>query len=246
MANLSTTDAVIVELYDNPLTERKDDRYGRVVNIASINEETLIERAIANGFNGNAASMKACCEAIKNEALKGIVRGEIVTCGMAHFAVNVDGVFTGDAPQWNRDINRLVVRVTPVKELRETLKSAPVKVLGMAPDGGVIASVTDVASGKVNEKLTPGGMANIRGTHIKIAGDQPGIGLRITDHDTQKLFTVPSTSIGTNDPSKISFVIPAGLPVGSYILSIVTQFSGGGRLLNASRTLTLTYVLVVE
>jgi hypothetical protein len=32
MANLTTTDAVIIELFDNPLTENPDDRNGRVVN----------------------------------------------------------------------------------------------------------------------------------------------------------------------------------------------------------------------
>jgi hypothetical protein len=37
MANLKPTDAVIVELFDNLLTQRNDDRYGRVLNIASMN-----------------------------------------------------------------------------------------------------------------------------------------------------------------------------------------------------------------
>ncbi|MDR3308742.1 MAG: DUF4469 domain-containing protein [Tannerella sp.] len=246
MANLKDIDSVIIELYDNPLTERTDDRYGRVVNIASITEDKLIERAIENGFNGNAASMKACCEALKHEAIKGVVRGELVTYGMAHFAINVEGVFIGDAPQWDPKINKLVARVTAVKELRETLKSAPVRVLGMAPDTSVIASITDITTGSVNDVITPGGIANLKGSRIKVAGDASGVGLWIIEKDTQKTTQVMPNAMGTNDPSKISFVIPPGIITGNYILSIVTQFSGGGKLLNTPRTITLPYILVVD
>jgi hypothetical protein len=245
MANLTNTDAVIIELYDNPLTERTDDRYGRVVNIASVNEETLIERAIGNGFNGNAASMKAAFEAVKFEALKAVVRGELVTYGLGHVALDVEGAFIGDAPAWNPAVHKLAARIAPTKELRETLKATPVRILGMAPDGSVITSVTDVATGKVNETLTPGGMANIKGSRIKIAGDESGVGLFLTNKDTQEALQVPATAIGANDPSKIAFVVPTTLASGSYELSIVTQFTGGGKLLNNTKTITLNYVLAV-
>jgi hypothetical protein len=246
MATLTNTDAVIVELYENPLTERKDDRYGRVVNIASVNEETLVERAIQNGFNGNAASMKAAAEAVKLEALKAIVRGELVTYGLAHIALDVEGAFIGDTPSWDPAANKLAARIAPTKALRETLKATPVRILGMAPDGSAIASVTDVATGKVNETLTLGGMANIKGTRIKIAGDNAGNGLFLTNEDTKEAAQIPSTAIGANDPSKIAFVVPATLAKGSYRLSVVTQYSGSGKLLKEPRTIALQYVLAVE
>jgi hypothetical protein len=244
MANLADTDAVIVELYDNPLTARLGDRYGKVVNIASVNEETLIKRAVENGVNINAVVMKAACDAIRREALRAIIRGELVTYGLGHFALDVEGIFIGDAPQWDPKVNRLVARIAPVKELREALKSTPVRVLGMAPDGNVIASVTDITTNKVNEELTPGGMATIKGARIKIAGDQSGVGLWLTNQDSQEVEEVPATSIGVNDPSKVIFVVPPIRP-GSYILSIVTQFTGN-KLLNNPRTLVLNYVLVVN
>ena len=74
MSELKSIDAVIIELHDNPLTGRKDDRYGRIVNIASINTETLIRRATAAGFNGNEASMKATLVAVDEEVIKAVVR----------------------------------------------------------------------------------------------------------------------------------------------------------------------------
>jgi hypothetical protein len=247
MSNLTTTDAIIVELFDNPLTERTDDRYGRVINLASINEDTLIERAIANGFNGNAASMKAAQQALKQEAVKAVVRGEIVNFGLGHVVLDVEGSFVGDAPQWDPAIHKLAATITVSKELRETLKKTPVHVIGMAPDRAVIAAVTDVASGKVNEVLTPGGMAGIKGARIRIAGDKPGVGLFLTEQDSQVVIQIPDTAIGVNDPSKVMFVIPADLAAGSYLVSIVTQFSGNTKLpLNEPRTIAFNHLLTVE
>jgi hypothetical protein len=247
MSNLTSTDAVIIELYDNPLTERPDDRYGRVINIASINEDTLIERAIANGFNGNAASMKAAYLAVKQEAVKAVVRGEIVNFGLGHVVLDVEGAFIGDAPQWNPETNKLIASIVPSKELRETLKKTPVNVIGLAPDRAAIATLTDVASGKVNEKMTPGGMATLQGSRIKIDGDDPAVGLFITNQDTQQATQVPATSIGMNDPKKVMFVIPADLETGNYLISIVTQSgSNSTRLLNEPRTILFNQVLIVE
>jgi hypothetical protein len=245
--SLKSIDAVIVELYDNPLTERTDDRYGRVVNIASVNEDTLIERAIANGFNGNAASMKAAYQAVKDEAVKAVVRGEIVNFGLGHIAIDVEGAFIGDAPQWNPDINKLVAGITPSKDLREAIKKTPVKIIGMAPDQSVIASVTDVATGKVNERLTRGGMITVKGSRIKIAGDSPSIGLFLVNQETQASVQAPATAIGVNDPSKVIFVTPADLDAGAYLLSIVTQFTGSNsRFRNEPRTIIFNQVLTVE
>jgi hypothetical protein len=141
MSTLTSIDAVIIELFDNPLTERPDDRYGRVVNVASVNEDTLIERAIGNSFNGNAASMKAAYQAMKQEALKAIVRGEIVNFGLGHVGIDVEGVFVGDFPEWNPEKHKLAAKITTSKELSETLKTTPVKIMGMAPDQAAINQV---------------------------------------------------------------------------------------------------------
>ena len=247
MANLTTTDAVIIELFDNPLTENPNDRYGRVVNLASINEDILIARAIANGFNGNAASMKAVCEALKQEAVKAVVRGEIVHYGLGHVVLDVEGSFIGDEPQWNPEKHKLVAAITTTKDLRETLKKTPVNIRGMASNHAAILTVTDVATGKVNEVLTPGGMANIMGSRIKIDGDKPEVGLFLDNQNTQGRIQVPATAIGLNDPSKVMFVVPTDLAAGDYLMVIVTQFGGTStRLLNEPRTITFNHVLKVE
>ncbi len=50
---------VMVELYDLSITERKDDRFGRVVTTKSLNEDDLIKIAVARRTDLNASTLKA-------------------------------------------------------------------------------------------------------------------------------------------------------------------------------------------
>ena len=53
------------------------------------------------------------------------------------------------------------------------------------------------------------------------------------------------TAVLTNDPSKVTFVVPADLPTGDYKLHLTTQFSTASVLLKEPRTYVLEYVLTV-
>jgi hypothetical protein len=49
-----------------------------------------------------------------------------------------------------------------------------------------------------------------------------------------------------NDPKKVTFIVPAYLPVGDYKLSLTTQFSSGNKSLNEPRTYLFDYLLAVQ
>jgi hypothetical protein len=51
----------------------------------------------------------------------------------------------------------------------------------MAASGTYVNTLTDVASGEVNSRLTPGGGVNLTGVKIKIAGDAPGVGIHLKE-----------------------------------------------------------------
>jgi hypothetical protein len=183
---------------------------------------------------------------LKGSALKRVQRGQRVEFGLGVFHTEVSGTFTGDAAKWDASRNQLIARTLPSKELRDALKHVHVEVLGMAKTPNMIASVVDVVTGQENTCLTRGGMAHIHGTHIKIAGADPSIGLMLKALPDGATVDVPAAAIGINDPSRVSFVVPLDLSAGEYELSIVTQYTGSKAELKAPRTVTLTYPLMVE
>lgn len=244
---MATTEksSVTVELYDLTITERKDDRFGRVVNRKSLNEDDLISIAVSRRTDLNPSTIRSSFAIIKDIAKEQIADGASVSFGLGYFSLSVNGVFYGDNAKWDSAKHSLSVRVTPSAELRSAVSNATVEVRGMAEIGTVINTVTDVASGEQNAKLTPGGGLNVVGSKIKIVGDNPEVGLSLINQATQDVVKIPANTILVNDPSKLSFIIPATLPTGDYKLSISTQFSTNSSYLKEPRTYTFDYILTV-
>ena len=237
--------SLIVELYDLSITERKDDRYGRVVTGKSLNEDDLIKTAVTRRTDLNPSTLKAAVEILKEIAIEEVCNGASVSFGLGYYGLKVNGVFVGDNAQWDASKNSLAVRVAPNAELRKAVESTGVNVRGLATSGTVINTVTDVASGEENSKLTPGGGVNLSGTRLRIEGDHPSVGLKLTNLGTGEETVVPSTSILLNDPSKVTFIVPADLPEGDYRLVLTTQFGGTGARLKEPRIYKYEYVLSV-
>jgi len=238
--------SVIVELYDLPLTERKDDRFGRVVTSKSLNDDDLINIAVSRRTDLNPTSLKSSIDILQAIAIEQIANGASVSFGLGYFNLGVNGTFIGDNASWDSSTNSLSVRIAPTAELRNAVNATVVNVRGMAASGLIINTVTDVMSGEVNTRLTMGGGANLTGSKIKIVGDNPSIGLFLTNQTTSDVFTIPPTSLLVNDPSKISFIVPINVVPGDYKLSITTQFSASAQLLKEPRTFIFDYVLNVN
>jgi hypothetical protein len=240
---MSKDNIINVELYDLAITERTDDRCGKIVSAGSITEDDLIQLAVSRRTDLNAATLRAALEILKDVAVESIANGNSVNFGLGYFLLDVKGVFVGDHARWDSKQHALTVHVSPAARLRNAVKEASVNVLGMASTGVVINSVTDVFTGEVNQRLTPGGGVNLAGSKIKIAGDDPSVGLFLILQDTQDVIPIPMNSVLVNDPSKISFILPNDLPGGDYKLMLTTQFSNSSVLLKEPRTYVFDYVL---
>ena len=130
-------------------------------------------------------------------------------------------------------------------ELRNAVRASSVNLRGDAKVGTAISKVIDVVSGEINSTLTPGGAVNIIGSKIRIAGDNPLNGISLINQTNQEVYPIPVSAVAINDPSKITFVVPADLPAGDYMLRIATQFSSTNILLNEPRIYNFDSVLAV-
>ena len=238
--------SVMVELYDLSITDQKDDRFGRVVKSKSLNIDDLVNIAVSRRTDLSPTTLKSAHEILKAIATEQIANGASVNFGLGYFNLNVNGVFLGDNASWDKDKHTLSVHVTPSVELRNAVKSCDVEVRGMAASPMAINSVTDVSTGEVNTKLTPGGGVNVTGTRIKIEGDQTGVGIKLVNEETKEETLVPMNSILDNSPSKLTFIVPAGLAAGDYRLMITTQHSSARVLLKEPRTYSFEYLLEVN
>jgi len=237
--------SVIVELYDLPITQRKDDRYGRVVTTRSLTEDDLIAIAVSRRTDLSPTSLKSSMNILQEIAIEQIANGASVSFGLGYFNLGVNGVFVGNDARWDSAIHSLSVRVAPTAELRNAVKASKVDVRGMAASGAVINTVTDVTTGEVNSRLTPGGGVILTGTKIKIDGDELKVGITLTNQATSEVIAIPGTSLLLNEPKKIIFLAPNTLVNGDYKLNITTQYSTSGTLLKEPHIYTFDYLLNV-
>jgi hypothetical protein len=128
--------------------------------------------------------------------------------------------------------------------LRRELENVTVEILGVADTGTVIAQITDVKTGSVNDLLTPGRPLKIEGHKVKIAGDNPANGIYFVNLTTAERTGVDASDIVTNNPSELIVVIP-DLGTGTYSLEVTTQYAVSF-LLKEPRTATFDKTLTVE
>ena len=110
--------------------------------------------------------------------------------------------------------------------LRELAKSIEVINDGESDAAGYIDSFLDNEENSLNAWYLPGNQFVLNGHKIKIAGDDPGIGMYFVDI-TNSANVVKVTRIVENNPSRIISIIP----IADYEkcrIEIRTQFSGSG------------------
>ena len=99
-------------------------------------------------------------------------------------------------------------------------------------------STSSARSGLFN--ATAGANLTLTGKNIKVVGDDPSVGITLTDSEGAET-RIKAGAIGLNQPSKLIFLVPATLAAGDYTLTITTQFGGNSNsLLKTPRALTQT------
>jgi hypothetical protein len=237
--------SVVVELFELVLTRRKDDRFGRVVITKSLTEDDLINIAVSRRTDLNASTLKSSISILREVAKEEVINGASVQLGLSYYQLGVDGVFIGNNAQWDDTKHSLTLKSVPLAEYRKILKKVTVHVRGMANSATSINTVTDVATQLINSTLTPGGGIKVSGKRVKIAGQKDGVGIWFINQTTKEETSIPMSSVIINNPSNLTFVAPANLPVGDYKLCIGTQYSNSKVLLKEVRTYVFDIILTV-
>ncbi len=219
------------KLVENKLTTRTDDFTFNVTYVQSRSIGDLCKLAAARfGTKYSASEIEGIYSEIKGVAEDELFSGSTVEFGFTTNSLGMEGSFIGPKAQFDPARNKVVLRSTPTAEIRSKLTDISVIVSHVEEGLPTIISVTDVASGAVNTKLTPGGGLTGTGQRVKIAGEEGDtVGFFFVKDDSQTSVAVPMNSVLRNDPSNFSLIIPA-LEDGTYYLEVATRSSGNSKV----------------
>jgi hypothetical protein len=163
-------------------------------------------------------------EAEKEAIYATLADGEAVTTDLFNAFPSVQGVFTGADDSFDPKRHRVKIHLHEGAGLRKVEERVRIKKVQPGLTGAFIASVTDVKTGSVNNLLTPGRPLRVYGTKLKVAGEDPSVGVYFKGADGTEV-KVEASDIVENKPSDVIVMIPELAP-GTYYLRLTTQFAG--------------------
>lgn len=151
-----------------------------------------------------------------------LMSGVSVNTGLYYASVSFHGVIESSA--WNPAKNSIVVNFNVGADLREAIKNTVVNIIGAKGSAMYIAGVQDTSTRALDSSATAGRAFTLKGAMLKVTGTDDSVGITLTDSKgtiteiTEDLWVL-------NEPSRLSFIIPAGLDKGTYELKVTTQYS---------------------
>jgi hypothetical protein len=194
--------------------------------------KTIIDAMMAEGIEQKRETIEAIVNRYNRKSAEFALNGWTVDTGLVYMRAIVSGAIYGKKLDSAR--NSVYVSVTQGADIRREAAQTQVEVLGEMPNVMYILQVTNMQTKAPDGTLTRGRNALVEGAYLRVAGDDPSIGVYLVNADNDAETKLDDDLLVTNDPSKL-LLIPADLPAGSYRLKVITQFTGAGKLLKAPR-----------
>ena len=138
---------------------------------------------------------------------------------------------------WDPERNSIYVSFTQDKDLREAIAETSVDILGDKASGMYISGVKDAATQATDGTMTPGRNFTISGRLLKVAGEDPKVGITIRNEEAGETL-LPADMLTVNNPSQLVILVPADLAPGEYTLTVTTQYTGSGTPLKTPRSVS--------
>jgi len=233
-------------LYPNLLTEDPNDFVARVISERTLNVKDICKVAVSRG---GAPTTAEAMEHNVNLFLKemGYQLSDGYSINTGYFTANtlIRGVFNSPTETFNTDKHAILYQFNQGDLLRKELPNISVEIKGIGDSSITVNEVIDVKTGSVNDLITPNRNLRIKGFKLKLAGDNPAVGVYFVNQTTQERTKVETSEIVTNNPAELIIVTPV-LVAGTYMLEVVSQFAGGGINLKEPRTSAFDKVLTVQ
>ena len=225
------------QLADNSVTvDNKEDMILVPVSIGSADEKRIIAEMKAEDSGLREETIQHVFDLEKRVVKRLLMSGYNVNTGLYYASASFRGIIENSA--WNPAKNSIVVNFNVGADLRQAIKNTNVGIIGEKGSAMYIAGVTDASTRAQDASATAGRAFTLTGAQLKVAGTDASVGITLTG-STGTVTKVTEDLWVLNEPSRLSFIIPAELTGGTYELKVTTQFSSG-RSLKSPRSVVKT------
>lgn len=213
-------------LFENNVTSDPNDYMATVQITSSASGPDLVRDIIDQGSTVREPDILAVTAALKLACQRRLEQGQRVNYfGMMDFFPRIRGVFNGPTDRYDPARHQVDVGANPGAELRAAVRHAATvqKVETVKPSPNPI-EYRDIASGRTNDTLTPGNIGELSGSRLKYDPTQAdeGVYFIAAGGGATKVTTVQQ-----NKPAQLIFLVPTGLPNGTYRVEVRARMGTG-------------------
>lgn len=167
-----------------------------------------------------------------------LMNGYNVNTGLFYAVARFVGLIEGG--RWNPEKNSIYVSFNQDKVLREEIVKTDVVILGEKNDVIYILETEDKKTQLKDGSMTPGRNFVIRGSYIKVVGDDASVGITFRNKANDTVTKLADDMFASNNPSELIILIPTELTDGDYELTITTQYTKNtGLFLKTPRSVSI-------
>lgn len=208
----------------NYLTPAQNDFRAMTHAAGNIDDEEIIRRIVERGTTVAEADVAAVLRLQYDVVMDAVKEGYKVNSDLGNFDAGIKGVFDSEDEGFSPAAHRIVPRVSPSARMRRDIGDGisvqkEKRILPMP----IPYQVLDVASGDVNNLITPGSMAVLLGHRLKFNPDAPEEGIFLQAEDGSESRMV---EVGINKPGRQVFNLPDDLQPGDYTLVVRASWRG--------------------
>lgn len=204
-------------LIPNHLTADPEDHMAVVQDQESRTIDDIIEEIAGRGSTVTKADILSVVEEYQAVIAKFLANGDSINTPLFRTSASISGVFTDQTDSFDRSRHYVRLNVNPGSRIGEIAEELPVEKVAAVKVQPTLEIFKDFGSDTQNETLTPGGAAEIRGSHLKVdpeAADQ-GVFFIAADGTETK-----ADMLMRNMPAHLMFMVPGGLVSGEYDVEV--------------------------
>lgn len=223
-------------LADNTVTtDNKTDKILLLESAGSVNLDGILEEMLKQDTGLRPETLRHSIDLYNRVLMDLILNGYSVNTGLFRAVAQLTGVIEGGV--WNKEKNSIYVSFTQDKALREAIAQTAVEILGEKSNIMYILETEDKKTGLKDGSATAGRNFFVRGAMLKVVGDDESVGVTLTN-EAKAVTKLTDDLITINNPSSLTFLLPADLAEGEYTLTVMTQFANSGHMLKTPRSVS--------
>lgn len=230
-------------LKKNVLTDDPNDFVAIVQSKGNAVLSDIIDELVAEGMEIKRETAIDVVSRFNRKAADLALSGYSVNTGLVYMRPVIKGTFYDKV--WNAENNSVYITINQGIDLRNAVAETVVEITGELSDPLELLGVTDSTTGKTDGTLSRGRNAELKGSYLKIAGDNTECGISFMNTANKTITKLSPGDIVINEPSRLLILVPATLAPGEYQLSITTQFSGGANLLKQPRNISYDTPIII-